>query len=113
MDVRLFLDAQQLFADSHNSYLSAVSKILNFSLHASRDERVDDIYHYRDSHQRADGYSSEYVAKKKEEEATKFIEHMKVFEDNNFYSPTRDDFHLSINMENLVDEGSLSGPSSK
>jgi hypothetical protein len=113
MYIRLSLDALQLFADSRISYLSVVSKVLDFSLDASRDERIDDDYLYRDSQQKAEEYNSEYVAKRKEEEAAAFIENMMAFENGNIRFTSGSDLHLSVNTEDQYDEGSSSGSSSK
>jgi hypothetical protein len=90
-----------------------VSKVLDFSLDASRDEHINDDYLYRDSHRKADEYSSKYVARRKEEESTTFIENMMVFESNDIHFMGGSNLQQSENTEDLYDKRCPSEPSSK
>jgi hypothetical protein len=103
----------QLFADSRVSYLSIISKVLDYSLEASRDERIDRDYLYRDNHQEADDYSPDYVAKRQEEKAAAFMENTMNFENDNIDFASGSNLHPSIGIGKYRDEEYSSGPSSK
>jgi hypothetical protein len=109
---RLLWHIAQLFADSRVSYLSLVSKVLHYSLEASRDERIDYDYLYRDNHGRTDTYGPEYVAKRQEEEAAAFTDNMMDFENDNIDFTNGSDLHPTTPGEHRG-EGSPFRPSSK
>ena len=103
----------QLFAGSRVAYISVVSKILDYSLDASRDERIDDDYLYRDGREDVEEYSSDYVKKRKEEEMVMFIENAMDFENGNIHFATGSDLYLSIEIEETHSEVASAVPSSK
>jgi hypothetical protein len=90
-----------------------VSKVLEYSLNASKDEHIDQDYLYRDSNQEAKKYSSEYVAKRKEEERATFIEDMMDFETGNLHFAGESDTRSSMETEATHTEKCSSEPSSK
>ncbi len=108
----LILAIPKLFADSRSSYLAVVSKILNCSLNAVRDERMDDEYRCGRDHQDTEPYNPDYMASRKEEEAAAYTEDVMISEHPTFSSSDGIDLQPTIEIGQYLDEGRASEPSS-
>jgi hypothetical protein len=111
--MHLLLEIQKIFANSRVSYLFVISKVLEYSLDASRDEHIYSDYIYRDGHQEANNYNLEYVAKRTEQEAAAFTANLMDFENIDIHFPPGSDPPPSIETTKLHNEGFSSEPTSK
>jgi len=111
--MHLLLETEKIFANSRVSYLFVVSKVLEYSLDASRDEYIDSDYIYKDGHLEANNYNPEYVAKRTEQEAAAFTANLMNFENIDIHFPPGSDLPPSIETAKLHNEGPSSEPTSK
>ena len=99
----------QLFADCRSSYLAVVSKILNCSMNAARDDRMDDEYRYGQDRPDAELYNPDYIARRQEEEATACGEDTMVSVCTTYGPVAGSNAQPNVDMSDSLDKGHVLG----
>ncbi|KAH8784451.1 hypothetical protein BGZ57DRAFT_883797, partial [Hyaloscypha finlandica] len=99
----------KLFADCRSSYLAVVSKILNCSMNAARDDRMDDEYRYGQDRPDAELYNPDYIARRQEEEATACGEDTMVSVCTTYGPVAGSNAQPNVDMSDSLDKGHVLG----